>query len=222
MVMRRWAASLNLARPPWPLNGPWDNWQAAPILANAFTIAHIPGVLRMSPVWDGSMQEVVLTEETAPPILVVQWQLAIARKVHVLQEWRVLSCMVQEELLWARKAHSSFVAARADMRKIDFALFLRRCDRLTPRELWPIVEIMAIVQLARVCRRCWRSLHVLAEIIGQVAKENARARIYRQRQIRFEDAMRRNSCIVHDIEGMTEQLASRFLQAGTMLSLIHI
>ena len=221
IVMQNWAASLSLARPPWSLNGPWDTLQAAPIQPSAATIVHVPGVMRSITEWDDIFGEVVTIQVTAPPIQVVQQQLAIARKIYVLQAWRVLSCLVQEELLWSRKAHSSYVAARAELRNIDYALFLRKCDALTPRALWPVVEIMAIVQLARVCRKCWRSLHVLTEIIGQVAKENARARIYRQWQIRFEDAMRRNASIVHDIEGMTEQLASSFVQAGNMRMNLH-
>jgi len=80
---------------------------------------------------------------------------------------------------------------------------------------------MAIVQLARVCRRSWCSLRTAAIAIGQVSKENARARIYRQKRARFEDAMQRHARTLRGMAGMTEHMVVRFLQAGTMRMNFH-
>ena len=165
IVMQRWASSLIIARPPWPVNAPWDNLHASPILASSTAIVHIPSVVRLVPEWDDVWEQDILVQIIVPPIEAVQRQLACARKVRILQTLRVLGCLVPRSLLWARKTDYSFVAARGELRNIDYSVFLRRCVVSTPCLLWPVVEFMAIVQLARVCRRCWRSLHTAAAII---------------------------------------------------------
>ena len=215
IVMQRWASALIIARPPWPVNAPWHQMHASQIFASSTAIVHIPGVVRLVPEWDAAWGLEILVQVIVPPIEAVQRQLVCAKKVKSLQTWGVLGCLVPRDLLWARSTDYSFVAARGDVRRIDYSVLLRRCTASTPPSLWPLVEFMAIVQLARVCRKCWRSLHTAASIIGQVAKENARARIYRDKRAKFEVALQRHARTLRGIVGMTERMLLSFVQAST-------